>query len=177
MNEMGYDCNQYAVVRHTDRDHDHIHIAACRVRLDTGKCTEHDWDYRKSEAVVKKLEQDYNLTPSPSSQDKERRSPTTGERRLLARTGEDSVRVKLQDTIDSLTADHPPTMPELINLLKDQGINVQVKETETGSMGIPTSLTKLLLVALNLGKAYTFNGLQKHRGVEYDPERDSDVID
>ncbi|AFZ15495.1 Relaxase/mobilization nuclease family protein (plasmid) [Crinalium epipsammum PCC 9333] len=175
MNEMGYDCNQYAVVRHTDRDHDHIHIAACRVRLDTGKCTDHDWDYRKSEAVVKKLEQDYNLTPSPSSQDKERRSPTTGERRLLARTGEDSVRVKLQDTIDDLTAEHP-TMPELIDLLKDQGINVQVKETVSGSMGISYKLDGVAFSGTNLGRAYTFNGLQKHRDVEYDPERDNDAI-
>ncbi len=175
MKEMGYDCNKYAVVHHTDRDHDHIHIAACRVREDTGKCTEHDWDYRKSEAVVKKLELDYNLTPSPSSQDKERRSPTTGERRLLARTGEDSVRVKLQDTIDSLTAVHP-TMPELIDLLKDQGIDVQVKETKTGSMGISYELDGVAFSGTHLGRAYTFNGLQKYRGVEYDPERDDSAI-
>ncbi len=175
MNEMGYDCNQYAVVRHTDRDHDHIHIAACRVRLDTGKCTDHDWDYRKSEAVVKKLEVDYNLTPSPSSQDKERRSPTTGERRLLARTGEDSVRVKLQDTIDDLCS-HQPTMPELIDLLKDQGIDVQISEPETGSMGISYELDGIAFKGSQLGKAYSFNGLQKHRGVEYDPERDEDAM-
>ena len=175
MKEMGYDCNKYAVVHHTDRDHDHIHIAACRVREDTGRCTEHDWDYRKSEAVVKKLEVDYNLTPSPSSQDKDRRSPTTGERRLLARTGEDSVRVKLQDTIDDLTADHP-TMPELINHLKDQGVNVRISETETGSMGISYELDEVAFKGSQLGKAYSFNGLQKHRGVEYDPERDSDAI-
>ena len=172
MKEMGYDCNKYAVVHHTDREHDHIHIAACRVREDTGKCVKDSWDKIKSEAVDRKLEVEYNLTPTPSSQDKDRRSPTTGERRLLARTGEDSVRVKLQDTIDELTADHP-TMPELIDHLKDQGINVQVKETKTGSMGISYELDEIAFSGTHLGKAYTFNGLQKHRGVEYNPEHDS----
>ncbi|MGB3208152.1 MAG: relaxase/mobilization nuclease domain-containing protein [Crinalium sp.] len=175
MKEMGYDCNKYAVVHHTDRDHDHIHIAACRVRLDTGICVEDSWDYRQSEAVLKKLEVDYNLTPTPSSQDKDRRSPTTGERRLLARTGEDSVRVKLQDTIDDLCS-HQPTMPELIDLLKDQGVDVQVKETVSGSMGISYELDGVAFSGTHLGRAYTFNGLQKHRGVEYDPERDDSAI-
>ncbi len=175
MKEMGYDCNKYAVVHHTDREHDHIHIAACRVREDTGKCAEHDWDYRRSEAVLRKLEQDYNLTPTPGSQDKDRRSPTTGERRLLARTGEDSVRVKLQDTIDDLCCQQP-TMPELIDLLKDQGVDVQVKETVNGSMGISYELDGIAFAGSKLGKAYTFNGLQKHRGVEYDPERDDDAL-
>ncbi|AFZ15577.1 Relaxase/mobilization nuclease family protein (plasmid) [Crinalium epipsammum PCC 9333] len=175
LKEMGYDCNKYAVVHHTDRDHDHIHIAACRVREDTGKCVTDSWEKVRSEAVVKKLEQDYNLTPTPSSYDKDRRSPTTGERRLLARTGEDSVRVKLQDTIDELCSQQP-TMPELIDLLKDQGINIQVKETVSGSMGISYELDEIAFSGTHLGRAYTFNGLQKHRGVEYDPERDSNAI-
>ncbi|AFZ15656.1 Relaxase/mobilization nuclease family protein (plasmid) [Crinalium epipsammum PCC 9333] len=172
---MGYECNQYTVIRHSDREHDHIHIAACKVRIDTGKCVDDDWDYRRSEAVVKKLEEDYNLTPSPSSQDKDRRSPTTGERRLLARTGEDSVRVKLQDTIDELCSQQP-TMPELIDLLKDQGIDVQVKETVNGSMGISYKLDEIAFTGSKLGRAYTFNGLQKYRNVEYDPEHDNDAI-
>lgn len=34
LHTMGFDMNQYVVVRHTDREHDHAHIVANRIRLD-----------------------------------------------------------------------------------------------------------------------------------------------
>ncbi|TAG22567.1 MAG: relaxase, partial [Oscillatoriales cyanobacterium] len=34
MKTMGFDNNQYTVVKHSDTKHDHIHIVASRIRLD-----------------------------------------------------------------------------------------------------------------------------------------------
>lgn len=53
----------YLVVRHDDTDNKHIHIVAGRVRHD-GSCVSSYWDYRKSEQVLRMLE-DYHGLSSP----------------------------------------------------------------------------------------------------------------
>lgn len=175
LQEMGFDMNQYMVVRHVDREHDHAHIVASRIRLD-GTTVSDSWDYRRSEAVIRKLEQEYNLQSVQPSWEKDSRSPTTGERRQLARTGEESVRVKLQRSLDQATHDHP-TMPELIERAQQQGVNVRVGYTRTGIVkGISYQLDGVAFSGTHLGKAYTFPGLQKHRGVNYSPKRDDKRI-
>ncbi len=97
LNQMGFDYNQYAVYRHYDQDHDHIHIVASRIKLD-GTCVHDSWDYRRSEGVVRRIEQEYGLETA-LARDLGKRSPTVGERRLLERTGEESIREKLQAPI------------------------------------------------------------------------------
>ncbi|MBD2199482.1 MULTISPECIES: relaxase/mobilization nuclease domain-containing protein [Calothrix] len=172
---MGFDMNQYTVVRHIDREHDHIHIVASRIRLD-GTTVSDSWDYRRSEAVIRKLEQEYNLQSVQPSWEKDKHSPTTGERRQLARTGEESVRVRLQRSLDQATHDSP-TMSELIEQIQQQGINVRVGYTRTGKVkGISYQLDGVALSGTHLGKAYTFPGLQKYRGVNYSPKRDDQRI-
>jgi hypothetical protein len=180
---MGFDMNQYAVVRHSDRDHDHAHIVASRVRLD-GTTVSDSWDYRRSEAVIRQLERDYGLRcPSifegdslHSSQAKDSRSPTAGEQRLLARTGEESVRVQLQRSLDQATQ-FSLTMPQLIEHLQHKGISVRVSNHQTDQIkGISYKLNGVAFSGTHLGKAYTFVGLQKYRGVNYDSHRDTESI-
>ncbi|MBW4450238.1 MAG: relaxase/mobilization nuclease domain-containing protein [Spirirestis rafaelensis WJT71-NPBG6] len=172
---MGFDMNQYMVVRHVDREHDHAHIVASRIRLDGTRVSD-SWDYRRSEAVIRKLEQEYNLQSVQPSWEKDSRSPTTGERRQLARTGEESVRVKLQRSLNQATHDHP-TMPELIERMQQKGVNIRVGYTRTGIVkGISYQLDGVAFSGTHLGKAYTFPGLQKHRGVNYSPKRDDKRI-
>ncbi|MBD2772583.1 relaxase/mobilization nuclease domain-containing protein [Iningainema tapete] len=172
---MGFDDNQYILARHTDTEHNHVHIVASRLRLNGSTVSE--WqDYKRSEELIRDLEKKYELTPAPSSFEKERRSPTTGERRLTKRTGEISARKKLQDTIDQLTQDSP-TMLDLIGQLKDQGIDVRVSPTPTGEMGISYQLNGIAFSGTHLGKAYTFKGLQKYRGVSYSEKQGQEAIE
>lgn len=172
---MGFDMNQYVVVRHTDRDHDHAHIVASRVRLD-GTTVSDSWDYRRSEAAIRQLEQDYGLQSLHSSQEQDSRSPTTGEQRLLARTGEESIRVQLQRSLDQATQS-PVTMPQLIGQLQQNGISVRICDRQTGGVkGISYELNGIAFSGTHLGKAYTFQGLQKYRGVNYGSHRDAELI-
>ena len=172
---MGFDMNQYVVVRHTDRDHDHAHIVASRVRLD-GTTVSDSWDYRRSEAAIRQLEQDHGLRSLHSSQEKDSRSPTTGEQRLLARTGEESIRVQLQRSLDQATQ-FPVTMPHLIEQLQQNGISVRIRDRQTGEItGISYELNGIAFSGTHLGKAYTFKGLQRYRGVNYDSHRDAELI-
>jgi hypothetical protein len=55
---MGLDKNLFAIIRHTDRDHDHIHIAASRIKLDEqGTCVSDSWNYLRSEKLIQELEE------------------------------------------------------------------------------------------------------------------------
>jgi len=55
---------------------------------------------------------------------------------------------------------------------------VQVTQTGIGfSKGISYNLDGVALSGTQLGKAYTFSGLQKHRGVSYDKGRDNALIE
>jgi hypothetical protein len=95
LHEMGFEGCQYVVYRHTDQDHDHIHIVASRIRLTDGKTVSDSWDYRRSEQVIRKLEREYQLEAVLPSWAREKRASTTGECRFSDRTGIASVREQL----------------------------------------------------------------------------------
>ena len=85
--------------------------------------------------------------------------------------------MQLQDLIDEVTQDNP-SMPEFVERLQQQGVEVQVRLTRTGfSKGISYNLDAVALSGTQLGKAYTFSGLQKHRGVSYDQQQDNALIE
>jgi hypothetical protein len=175
---MEFDNNQYAVVKHSDTEHDHIHIVASRICLDGG-VVDDSWDYYKSQETIRQLERNYNLETVTPSWETDKRAQTTGEHRQLKSQGNKSVRVQLQDLIDEVSQDNP-SMPEFVERLQEQGIEVQVGLTRTGiglSKGISYNLDGVALSGNQLGKAYTFSGLQKHRGISYDKGRDNALIE
>jgi len=176
MKAMDFDNSQYAVVKHSDTDHDHVHIVASRICLDGG-VVDDSWDYYRSQETIRQLEQNYNLETVTPSWETDKRAPTTGEHRYLQSKGNKSVRVQLQDLIDEVTQDNP-SMPEFVERLQQQGVEVQVTLTRTGfSKGISYNLDGVALSGTQLGKAYTFSGLQKHRGISYDQQRDNALIE
>ena len=143
---------------------------ASRIRITDGSTVSDSWDYRRSEQVIRGLEQEYSLTPVPSSDALENRSPTTGEMRRLWRTGDAGVRRQLVDHIEA-AAEGTPTLPQLMERLNETGVDVRVSDTRTGAVkGISYALEGVAFSGTKLGKAYTFPGLQTYRGVQYSPE-------
>ncbi|MEM6403211.1 MAG: hypothetical protein AAF757_23775, partial [Cyanobacteria bacterium P01_D01_bin.116] len=89
---------------------------------------------------------------------------------------EKSIKQKLQQAINKATLDNP-TLPLMIARLQVKGIEVRAGFTRTGkSKGISYCIDEHAFSGTNLGAAYTFNGLQKHRGVDYQAKRDSEPI-
>lgn len=163
---------QYVVYRHSDKDHDHIHIVASRIRITDGTTVSDSWDYVRSEQLIRDLETKYKLTPTHSSNQKRKRGQTSGEMRLIERTGTRSVRDLLQTIIDKETS-KPTSMPELVGRLKNKGIDAKITVTRTGKIkGISYQLDGVATSGTHLGKAYTFNGLQKYKQVSYDDNRE-----
>jgi hypothetical protein len=62
MKAMGYDDNQYLIVRHHDAEHPHVHLLVNRIRYD-GSVVSDSNNYRKTLLVLRKLEKQYNLVP------------------------------------------------------------------------------------------------------------------
>lgn len=58
--ESGYTNNQYIIFRHHDADHPHIHLLVNRITFD-GDVVSDSNNYKKSEAILRKLEDRYNL--------------------------------------------------------------------------------------------------------------------
>lgn len=189
LEKMDFTANQYAVYRHSDRDHDHIHIVASRVRLDTGKTVNDEWDFVTSKKVLNELVKIHGLAPLETEiNSPDRRAPTTGQKRRVMREQEEykdgkrdkppepTVLEQLQDAIDQASLDRP-TMPELIERLKNRGIDARVQFQSTGRInGISYALNGVKFAGKKLGRAYTFPGLKKHRGVSYESDRDDDFI-
>lgn len=188
MFEMGFDANQFVIFRHHNTDDDHIHIAASRIRMDTGILVHDSWDYVRSEKVLRQIEIDYNLVQVQGSREKLQRTPSTGQIRRIRREQEEyelgklerppgrTIKEELQQTIDSASVDNPQ-MLMLIMRLQQAGISVRTGFTRNGkSKGISYEKDGQAFSGTQLGAAYTFPGLQKHLGVDYQPERDDERI-
>lgn len=93
----------------------------------------------------------------------------------------------MQNVIE-LAAVDSPTMPELINRLLHQGIEVRVPYTRIGKVkGVSYSCAtgevdnqgqpiRVAMQGNQLGERYSFPGLRKHMKVSYSPDRDDVAI-
>ena len=178
--------SQYVIARHQDTNHEHIHIIASRIRMD-GSVVPDSWDYRRSEVVVRQLEQEFGLEPTRCSNERVAQKvkqkhgieTTVGERSAQTKkqkhhfSGKPPVKKLLADAIDEATFDQP-TVTELIARLQKLHINVHPSFSTRGKFknAIAFSMNGVKMAGWKLGKAYSFPGLLQRKGVDYNSERD-----
>jgi hypothetical protein len=187
------DC-QWVLFKHEDTEtpdgkpRPHFHIVANRVRITDGKAVSSWQDWRRSERALRELEQEFGLLPVQFSWETERSAPSTGQQRRYRREKtqylagerdsppEKAVKSQIQNILDEITSTHP-TLPELIERLQTANVLTYVGFTPTGLVkGIRYHYQGVFFSGTQLGKAYTFPGLQKYRGVSYDSNRDDNPI-
>ncbi|KIX22074.1 hypothetical protein SY27_05245 [Flavobacterium sp. 316] len=125
---MGFDDNQYIVYKHTDQDHAHIHIVANRVNF-SGDVVSDSQDYKRSEALIRKLELKYNLTVL--EQKEESNVLSKGEIEKCLRTGEAPERLELQRIINEIIK-HKISIFEFEKFLKGKKVNVKFNSSKEG---------------------------------------------
>jgi hypothetical protein len=158
--EMGFADNQYVVTRHTDTEHPHIHILANRITMQ-GEVVSDSQDYKRQEAVMRRLEREYGLKSVEMSKEAERKALTKGEVEHILRTGEASVRMRLQKLVDSAIKEQM-VFSMFAARLAEHGVEIKLNEAKTGRVsGISFSLDGVAMKGSDLGKAYTWNSLQK----------------
>ena len=175
LEEMGFDDNQYLMVRHNDTKHEHLHIVANRIRLD-GDVVPDSYNFFRSEAVIRKIEQDYELEAVTPSWETHRRAPTTPELKEFENKGTDSVRLTIAELAQQAAASSP-TMPEYIDRMKELGAEVKVNITRGGKVrGLSYAMGAYAFQGSDIGKDYSWNGLQQYLGVSYVASRDFETI-
>ena len=172
---MGLEKNQYLVTRHTDTEHEHIHILANRIRFD-GSVTSDSLDYKRQEVLMRKIELEYGLERVAPSLEAERRAATKGEIENHVRTGQESARQRLQQACDVAVVGSSG-FTGYVERLEKLGVEV-VAITQLGGAklsGLMYRLDGVVMKGSDLGKGYSPVGLAK-RGVSYEQDRDAEAI-
>lgn len=172
---MGLAESMWTAYRHSDQEHDHIHIVASRIRFSDGKTVSDSHDYSRSQSIIREIEQQYGLTAIESSWQVGRRSLQRGELEMLNRTRQPSVRQQLQQLLERAIA-QSETMPQLVEQLQQSGVTVQLSKTPAQTLGISFQWSGVALGGSQLGQDYSFNGLQHKRGIRYDPRLDNQML-
>lgn len=170
---MGFDQHQYAIFRHFDADHPHMHILVNRIGYD-GTVLSDSKDYQRSEQILRSLEKQYGLTEVISSRQAKERAMTKNELEMMKRTDEPSVKMKLQVTIKNLLT-QKPTAEQFISQLETQGINVLFNQASTGFVsGISYGYKGMQFKGAHLGNAYKWQAVKN--AISYEQERDRTAI-
>lgn len=146
---MGFDINktQYALIRHTDSKHDHVHIIANRIQLD-GSVISDSNTFKRSHEATRAAEIAAGLT-------------------ILTKDHETSHKGKMHDlrsSIDNALANHK-NYQEFKNMLAQNGINIIENRSKSSSFlsGLSYELANSGQVwkGSAIGKAYSLAGLEK----------------
>ena len=124
---MGFNENQYIVYKHFDVEHSHIHIVANRVNF-SGDVVSDSNDYKRSETLIRKLEQKYNLSELIRKQ--ESNVLSKGEIEKCLRTGDVPERLELQNILIEILNQNL-LMKDFIDKLKLKGVNVKINQSLT----------------------------------------------
>lgn len=151
LKEMGFDLDksQFAVYRHNDKDHDHIHIVANRVQLD-GKVVSDSKQYDRSHAATRVAERAAGLSLYEDAVKKEK-----GHLHNLRSAIDQSL--KAGTSLARFRAN-----------LAERGIQIQENRSKTTNRLSGLSFKDAdgrVWKGSSLGKDYSLNGLEK-RGLE-----------
>jgi|GEM_PF-2106312 len=173
--EMGHERCAYFAVQHHDQEHkrgvQHWHIVAATVNT-ANEWIDDSFSKLRLRKVERSLENRFGLVSMPDRPTIHIKNLTTGESRQKSRTGEVLPKEKLWAAIDAATADKP-TMALLVTQLKAEDIDVQLRRSGDRYTGISFGIDGSAFAGRRLGRAYSFEGLQKYHLVHYDTAQDS----
>jgi hypothetical protein len=174
LKEMGHDRCAYFAVQHHDQEHkrgvQHWHVVTATVNT-RNQWVNDSFSKRRTRQVERSLEAQFGLISAPTRPIADQKNLTTGEARRKERTGEVLPKEKLWAAVDKATADKP-TMALLVTRLKAQDVEVHLRRAGDRYTGISFGLNGSAFAGGRLGRSYSFGGLQKYRGVYYDPMQD-----
>ncbi|MAO18764.1 relaxase/mobilization nuclease domain-containing protein [Flagellimonas okinawensis] len=170
---MGFDNNQFIMYRHTDTEHEHIHIVANRVRY-SGRTTSDSNIKRRSREVLNDLERKYGLSQISVKTGAEK-PLTQKEIEKTLRTGNLPIKLILQERIGSAISRATDTTG-FIKLLQEQNISPRfnISETTGRVSGISFNYKGIVYKGSTLGKKYSWNSIVKQ--IDYGQDRDRAVV-
>ncbi|WP_375263768.1 DNA-primase RepB domain-containing protein [Palleronia sp.] len=173
---MGFE--DFLVVNHGDG---HVHIAASRIRRD-GTVVPDAQDYRRSEGIIRQIEEEFGLTVVESSHllDGEKavdHHKAPGREQIIYAdfAGEAPPAMRVAALIDGII-EGGATVSEMIEQLEHAGVAVHPNVASTGRVsGLAYELEGIRVTSKAMGRGFTWANLQK-RGLSYEPGRDDAAI-
>jgi hypothetical protein len=166
------------VAERRDNEQQHCHILLNRVRTDRTLVPQQWREYVRNKETCRAIERDFELRPVRSARARfQDRAPTRGEDRMARDRGLVSEKEQLKAVIRD-AAKGAPTMSEFVRRLQAKGVQARANIARTGHVGgISYRLDRVAVKGSGLGRAYSFEGLQKEHGVRYDRARDLPVLE
>ncbi|MEO0373973.1 MAG: relaxase/mobilization nuclease domain-containing protein [Cyanobacteria bacterium P01_A01_bin.17] len=154
--EMGLplDRHQHLYVRHHDTEHAHVHLVVNRIS-DEGKVFDLHNDYYRIQSATRKLEQELGLQVTPER----------------GANHADHLREHITET-----AQQYPHLNDFCAHLTASGITPVFTIRRGKLSGLSYRYERSETRGSKLGNAYSFQGLQRHLGIHYDPARDDPWI-
>ncbi len=172
--EMGMD--SYCTVCHGD----HIHIMFSRIISD-GSVVSDSHDYRRGEAAVRKIEQEFGLVqvePSHLLEPEKSLTHKTAPRKgdfMAMENGKVPARLFVQNALDALMEQRPNAI-RFIHDLEALGIVVEPNVAGTGKLsGFAYHFGDYRFTSASLGRGYTLSNMQK-KGLSYESDGDLEAI-
>lgn len=172
---MGFDNNLYSVWKHHDADHLHIHALASRIRYD-GTVVSDSNDFKRGEALCRKLEAKYGLAAVRSSEEAQERAPNKDELEMVQRTGNPSDRMLMQERV-KLALTKSNSIESFIKNCQEQGVYLLFNQSKTTSRvsGITYVMDNgFMAKGQKLGNMYKWNKINK--AITYEQSADGKAI-
>lgn len=170
---MGFNENQYIVYKHFDVNHSHIHIVANRVNF-CGNVVSDSQDYKRSESLIRKLEQKYNL--SELIRKEESNVLSKGEIEKCLRTGDVPERLELQNILNEVLNQNL-LMKDFTEKLRLKGVNVKINQSLTTGFisGISFEYKGTFYKGSKIHKNFSWNNL-KTKIIKNEQNRNHSII-
>ena len=165
LNQMGYTDNQYLLVRHTDTPHhDHVHIVVNRVKRVSGRVVSLHWDYYQSQALVRQLEDQFNLSSVRSSWEPFKERLPWDEQPLLTLPPEVKHRQAAKEQIRGVLNTSLISAQDLeafIELVERRGVKIELQERQGQLKGIAFSYDNERFSGSRVGPDYSLPKLMR----------------
>ena len=184
MSDLGFDeTNQFVAVMHQDKDHQHVHIVANRIRLNDDLSIVKDSNERKvSMGSVSEIEDRFSLTKAPRPKDTWGVSITHAELKASTRDNDLPLKhkmiAKIAGAIEA-TNQAQGDMFDFVRALRKQRVYINLTLNEEGQpKGISFEFDGKHISGRQLKRSkLTWHKLITQEGINYDPETISELQD
>ena len=169
---MGFDDNQFVFYKHWDQDHLHLHLVANRVKF-SGEVVSDSQDYKRSGALIRKLEVKYNLTQFIPKE--EGNVLSKGEIEKCLRTGNVPERLELQNIIFEVLKENI-NLELFIKKLNARGVGAKLNNSSTGYIsGISFEFKEIAYKGSAVHKALSWKNIDT-KLKNYEQNRNNSIV-
>ncbi|BAY87615.1 hypothetical protein NIES267_71390 (plasmid) [Calothrix parasitica NIES-267] len=177
----------FVAIRHQDKEHEHIHIVASRIKFD-GKSVKDSWDYLKAQKATRIIAAKYGLSVTPvSSKAIAKNLDSFGINASVSYNRSASIRQKsvnhaepsfkevIGNAIDSALLNSNNVTEYLSELYKNKVV-AKAKFDGKELLGFSYTTDGKFVAGNQISRRYSWNNIQTEWGLEYEPTLDYETL-